>query len=72
MSVPDMEFVSSSNVEAIGYDPASEELHVQFAESGTYAYEGVPEWVFEELRAAPSKGSYINRMIKGTYSYHQV
>jgi hypothetical protein len=39
-----MTFVQSSNVEAIGYDVASVELHVRFVKSGI-----VEEWRFQEL-----------------------
>lgn len=66
--MPEMHYVDSSNIEAIGYDPASLELHVRFLKSGaTYAYYGVEEWVFQELMRADSKGTYLNTNIKGRY-----
>ena len=34
--MPEMHFVDSSNVEAIGYDPDTRELYVQFIKSGNY------------------------------------
>jgi hypothetical protein len=40
--MPEMIFVDSSNVEAIGYDTQSQELHVRFLKSGeTYVYYAV-------------------------------
>lgn len=67
--MPDMQFVDSSNIEAIGYDAAAQELHVRFLKSGaTYAYYGVEEWVFQELMRADSKGTYLNTNIKRRYS----
>ena len=68
--MPEMHFVDSSNVEAIGHDPDVQELHVRFAKSGeTYVYYGVEEWVFQEFLQADSKGIYLNINIKGRYQY---
>lgn len=66
--MPDMIFVNSSNVEAVGYDAATLELHVRFVKSGiTYAYYQVEEWRFQELMQADSKGTYLNANIKPNY-----
>lgn len=68
--MPEMEYVDSSNIEAIGYDPDSQELHVRFTRSGeTYVYFGVDEWVYQELRIADSKGAYLNATIRKRYQY---
>ena len=65
-----MQYVDSTNVEAIGYDRDAQELHVRFLKSGTtYAYYGVEEWVFDEFRQAESIGGYLNDHIKGSYDY---
>lgn len=61
---PDMQMVDSSNVEAVGYDDATRELHVRFTTGRTYVYLDVDEFHFQELLAADSKGSYLNREIK--------
>ena len=54
----EMNYVDSSNIEAIGY--------------GTiYVYHGVPSEVYENLMSAPSKGSFLNREIKGIYEFTQ-
>ena len=66
--MPDMQYVDSSNIEAIGYDAASQELHVRFLKSGeTYVYYAVDEWVFVELMQSDSKGKYLNANIKPNY-----
>ena len=65
----DMIYVDSSNIEAIGYDSDAQELHVQFLSGTTYVYYNVPENVYEEIMDAPSKGSYLNRVVKGVYEY---
>ena len=71
-TVPEMHYVDSSNVEAIGYDGGKQELHVNFLSSGSYVYFDVPEAVFVEFLQAPSKGRYLNDYIKGVYSYEKL
>lgn len=71
--MPEMQYVDSSNVEAIGYEPDSQELHVRFLKSGkTYVYYGVEAWVYEEFRESESKGSYLNTRIKGAFPYGEL
>ena len=69
INMPEMIYVDSSNIEAVGYETAAQELHVQFLNGGYYIYHGVPQEVFDDLVAAPSKGSYLNRVVKGVYAY---
>jgi hypothetical protein len=67
-AMPDMIFVDSSNIEAIGYDTGTLELHVRFLKSGeTYVYYAVEEWRHQELMQADSKGVYLNANIKPHY-----
>lgn len=68
----DMHFVDSSNIEAIGHDTASQELHVRFLSGVEYVYHGVPREVYDELMAAPSKGSFLNRAIKSNYQHSKM
>lgn len=72
MTPPDMQQVDSSNIQAIGYDEADQTLYVEFIDSGTYAYSPVPASTHEELMAADSKGSYLNREIKPNYDCRSV
>lgn len=66
--MPDMQYVDSTNIEAIGYDASSQELHVRFLKSGdTYVYYAVDEWVFVEFMQSDSKGKYLNANIKPNY-----
>ena len=67
--MPEMIYVDSSNVEAIGYDNDSQELHVQFVGGHLYVYSDVPREVFDGLMYAPSKGSFLNREVKGVYQF---
>ena len=64
--------VSSSNVEAIGYDENSQTLRVWFLNGSMYDYSGVGQMEFDALLEAPSIGSYLARNIKGSYPYEKV
>lgn len=71
--MPEMQYVDSSNIEAVGYDPETLELHVRFVGSGdTYAYFNVPDFAFSELMQSGSKGAFLNSQIKGTYDYSKL
>lgn len=66
--MPEMTYVDSSHIEAIGYDVAALELHVTFLKSGeTYVYYAVEEWRFQEFMQTDSKGRYLNAAIKPNY-----
>ena len=67
--MPEMIYVDSSNVEAIGYDGDAWELHVQFVSGRSYVYYEVPQDVFDAFMSATSKGSFLNRKIKGVYHF---
>ena len=67
-AMPEMNFVDSSNIEAIGYDAGTLELHVRFLKSGeTYVYYAVEEWRYQDFMRADSKGLYLNANIKPLY-----
>jgi hypothetical protein len=68
---PDMQHVSSSVIEAVGYDAASKELHVRFTNGRTYVYFDMEPFQFEQLLSADSKGSYFNREIRPRYRYEE-
>jgi hypothetical protein len=67
--MPDMIYVDSSNIEQVGYDGDTMELHVIFKDGSLYVYTNVPVQVYEGLLGAASKGSYLNREVKGVYDY---
>jgi hypothetical protein len=55
--------VESSRIKKMGYDPATEELVVQFKKGGVYKYSGVSKAVYAVLISAPSLGSTFQTMI---------
>jgi hypothetical protein len=64
--------VNSSNVRAIGYNPDSEILEVEFNNGSVYQYGGVPEYEFDGIMNATSKGTYLNSNIKNKYSFSKL
>ena len=62
--MPRMQRVESSSVEAVGFDPARNELTVRFVGGSTYVYGMVPRAVFEALLGADSIGRFVNERIK--------
>lgn len=67
--MPEMIYVDSSNIEAVGYDEDTQELHVSFLSGGYYIYSDVPRDIFDQLMYAPSKGSFLNREMKNIYQF---
>lgn len=62
--------VKSSNVEAVGYDPVTNILSVQF-KSGkkVYEYEGVPPELYDAMHKSESIGKYIGSMVVGKFNH---
>ena len=61
--------VSSSHIDAVLYDPSSQQLHIRFQNGSEYTYYDVPADVAQALTDAPSAGSYFNDAIKGRFDY---
>lgn len=59
--------VSSSAMNAIGYDPQTRMMKIQFEQNETYDFCGVPQHIFDGLRNARSKGTYYNDHIRDRY-----
>lgn len=68
----DMRPVSSSNISAVGYDPDTETLRVQFTNGSIYEYKNVPSVLFDEFLAAGSLGSFLNRNIRYSFPYEKI
>lgn len=64
----------SSQVAALGYDPETHNLAVQFVDSPgkTYVYSDVEPATYSEMTAAESKGSFFYRNIKGKYPFDRI
>ena len=62
----------SSVVAHIHYDENARTLRVVFVSGDVYDYRKVPLAVYHEMKAAKSKGIYLNRHIKPNYSFRKV
>lgn len=56
--------VASTDIAAMGYDPTTGDLQIQFTTGRIYAYQAVPPELYDALVAAPSKGSFFAATIK--------
>lgn len=62
--------VESSNVSTIAYDAGN--LLVRFKSGIQYKYLNVPPEKFEALKAAESKGKFLNAEIKPAFDFERV
>lgn len=65
-------FVSSSNLESVGYEEETQTLEIEFNKGGVYRYFEVPKKVYLELISASSHGAYFHRYIKDRYRWSKV
>ena len=68
----DRSYVSSSNIQSIGYDSQTQTIEVEFLNGAVYQYYGVPESLYERLMQESSKGRFLNAYIKNQYPYSRV
>jgi hypothetical protein len=61
--------VESGNLEAVGYDPATRELQVQFLSGSLYSYAGVPQDLYDRILNSDSPGGVFAREVKNIYAY---
>lgn len=50
----------------------NETIFVRFRDGAEYRYNGVPDKVIEEFLRAPSKGSFVNKVLKGHYTSERI
>ena len=68
----EMQQVQSSAIARIGYDRIKCELFVEFLSGDKYIYQNVPLAVYELFQQVPSKGQFLNYMIKKIYRYQKI
>ena len=59
----------SSNIAGFCYNKEAQTLTVEFNHGSRYDYYDIPEYIFEGMESADSKGKYLNAEIKGCYRY---
>lgn len=69
--------IKSSNLQALGYDPATQVLRVQFKGAGdkagkVFEYAGVPPKTYADMQAAPSAGSFFASKIRPAHKAKEI
>lgn len=64
--------VESSTISRMAYDEARKALTVEFKNGSRYEYYDLPANVFQQMKAAASKGQFLSANIKGRYRYARV
>jgi hypothetical protein len=63
--------IGSTSLRSAGYDPKAKTLEIEFT-TGVYEYTGVPDYVYQDLMDAESKGEFVAEFIKGRYPFKRV
>jgi hypothetical protein len=66
------ESVNSSNISTIGYDGETAVLEIAFKKGGVYEYYDVPQFEYDGLSSAESKGSYAHANIYKNYRQNKI
>jgi hypothetical protein len=69
---PEMVPVTSSNIEAIGHDTRSSDLHVKFKNGGHYAYHGVSRDLYFQMLGADSPGVFHAEHIRSVFKHRKL
>jgi len=64
--------VNSSKIRAVGYDPQSQMLEVEFSDGKLLAYRGVSPEVHRQFMAAPSPTSFFEDKIDESFPSSRV
>lgn len=68
----DMIPVDSSHIKAIGYDLDQARLEIEFKSGCAYEYFNVPQYIFDGLCSAVSKGKYASQNIYKVYGQQRI
>ena len=66
------EHMPSSVVAHMKYDAARQSLRIWYVSGLVYEYKNVPEAVYRAMKTSGSKGTYLNRHIKGHYAFEKI
>jgi hypothetical protein len=59
--------IDSDGVRAIGYDPATQTMHVEFETGALFEYYEVPPDVYQTFMASSAKGSFVSQVLEPGY-----
>jgi hypothetical protein len=63
-----MTAVNSSMIQAVDYDPDTQDFTVKFTNGKTLVFQDVPQSKYDAFMAAPSQGKYFHGHIKSHVS----
>lgn len=66
------QFIESSMIKSIGYDPNSSTLEIEFNSGAVWQYFEFPESLWYDFESTESKGKFFHREIKNQYSESRV
>ena len=66
------QFIESSMIKSIGYDPNSSTLEIEFNNDAVWQYFDFLEYLWYEFKSSESKGKFFHREIKNQYSESRV
>lgn len=64
--------LNHQGVRRVSYDPASQELRIEFMRGQVYAYDAVPDGIVTWLVRTKDVAGYIQRVITPGYAYRKV
>ncbi len=64
--------VKSETISAVGYDPATREMEVQFNDGSVHLYSKVPPKVHAEFVGAKRLGYYFFKKVRDRYSSREL
>ncbi|MGH7974798.1 MAG: KTSC domain-containing protein [bacterium] len=67
-----LESVVSSNISAIGYDPVTKTMRVQFTSGHTYDAIGPTQVDFESFKSSKSKGIHFGKFLKKAFVWSKI
>lgn len=62
------EYVDSSMIRSIGYDPITSILEIEFNDGAIWDYNDFPEYMWYEFQSSESKGKYFHANIKKEFT----
>lgn len=62
----------SSVIAKMIYDSSTALLTIIYVSGAVYAYENVPGEIYNAMKSAMSKGTFLNRNIKGKYPFKKI
>lgn len=62
----------STVVSNMAYDAVTSTLRIKFVSGLVYDYKNVPVEIYQAMKSSGSKGIYLNRYVKGNYTFKKI